>query len=52
MGTVRVTAVPVPVEHTVNIKDFTQWVERQNGSPRDVSQRSRVREILGLPSRW
>lgn len=51
-NTVRVTAVPVPVEHTVKLKDFTQWVDRHGGSPRDISRRSDVREILGLPSHW
>lgn len=50
MTTVRVTAVSVPVEHSVKLRDFNQWVERHGGSPREVSARSRIRKILGLPS--
>lgn len=48
LNAVRVTAVTVPVEHSVKLKDFNQWVEREGGSPREVSDRSRIRKILGL----
>jgi hypothetical protein len=50
LSTVRVTAVSVPVEHSVKLRDFRQWVERHGGSPRDVSARGRIRKILGLPT--
>jgi hypothetical protein len=45
-GTVRVAVTEIPVEHTVKLRDFASWLERTAGSPRDVTARSRVREIL------
>ena len=45
---VRVAVTNVPVEHQVAMKDFHAWLERPARSPRDVMQRARVREILGL----
>lgn len=48
LNAVRVTAVSVPVEHTVRLKDFQEWVRGRGGSPREVAARSRIREILGL----
>jgi len=45
-GTVRVSVTDIPVEHTVKLRDFTSWLERTAGSPKDVTARSRVREIL------
>lgn len=48
MNTVRVTAVTVPVEHSVRLKNFQQWIERHGGTPREVADRSRIRKILGL----
>jgi hypothetical protein len=46
---VRVSVTSIPVEHCVKIADFTRWVERKGGSPREVTDRDRVRAILGLP---
>jgi hypothetical protein len=48
LNTVRVSAVDVPVEHSVRIMDFQSWLAKEGGSPRDRSQRYRVREILGI----
>lgn len=48
LDAVKVSVVDVPVEHSVKLKDFTQWLERPGGSPRDVAQRHRVREVLRL----
>ena len=45
-ATVRVSVTEVPVEHTVKLRDFTSWLERTAGSPRDVTVRNRVRDIL------
>jgi hypothetical protein len=45
---VRVRTVNVPVEHEVKLKDFTGWLERNGGSPRERSDRHRIREILGV----
>jgi hypothetical protein len=49
LNTVRVSALQVPVEHAVRIQDFKSWLEKSGGSPRERSDRYRVREILGLP---
>lgn len=48
-GVVKVSVADVRVEHQVKLADFTQWLERKNGSPREVSQRHRIRAILGMP---
>jgi hypothetical protein len=49
VNAVRVRAVNVPVEHEVKLKDFTHWLERNGGSPRERADRCRIREILGAP---
>jgi hypothetical protein len=38
----------VRVEHEVRLIDFTKWLERVGGSPREVSGRQRIRAILGM----
>jgi hypothetical protein len=48
-GTVRVSVAEVHVEHQVKIADFTKWLERPGRTPRDVSQRYKIRVILGMP---
>ena len=50
LNVVRVSVVPVRVEHEVKLKDFTNWLERKGGSPREASERHRIRSILGRPS--
>ncbi len=47
-GSVTVEIAEAPVEHRVKLQDFTQWLRKDGGSPRDVIQRGRVREILGM----
>ena len=49
LAAVRVSVTSIPIEHTVKMRDFTNWVERKGGSPKDVSNRDRIRAILGLP---
>ena len=49
LAQVRVSVTSIPVEHCVKIGDFTRWVERKGGSPREITDRDRVRAILGLP---
>lgn len=49
-GTVTVSVGEVRVEHQVRIADFTKWLERPGRTPRDVSERHRIRSILGLPT--
>jgi hypothetical protein len=48
-GTVTVSVSDVRVEHKVELSEFLKWLERTNGSPRDVFQRQRLRSILGMP---
>jgi hypothetical protein len=49
LAPVRVAVTSIPVEHCVTMKDFTRWVESKGGSPREVTDRDKVRAILGLP---
>ena len=49
LNIVRVSAVHVPVEHSVMMKDFKAWLAKEGGSARERSDRYRVREILGIP---
>jgi hypothetical protein len=50
LNVVKVSVVPVRVEHEVKMMDFTNWLERRGGSPREVSDRQRIRTILGMPA--
>jgi hypothetical protein len=38
------------VEHTVLIGEFTKWLERNGGSPAEMTRRRRIKEILGMPT--
>jgi hypothetical protein len=49
MNSVRVRVTDVPVEHHVKLQDFMKWIERNGGSPREKTDRLRIREIIGLP---
>jgi hypothetical protein len=49
-NTVQVSVVDIPIEHSVKITDFHDWLERTTGAPREISKRSRVKAILGLPT--
>jgi hypothetical protein len=49
-NTVQVSVVDIPIEHSVKITDFHDWLERTTGTPREISKRSRVKAILGLPT--
>ena len=49
VATVRVSVTHIPIEHAVKMRDFMNWVERKGGSPKQVSDRARIRAILGLP---
>ena len=46
---VRVSVSDVKVEHEVKFREFTAWLDREGRSPREVTQRQRVRAILGMP---
>jgi hypothetical protein len=45
---VKVSVADVRVEHEVKLGEFTKRLEKAGGSPRDVSQRQRIRSILGI----
>ena len=49
LNVVRVSVADVRVEHEVSLRDFTKWLERTGGSPRETSDRHRIRSILGMP---
>ena len=49
MNVVRVSVSNVRVEHEVRLVDFTRWLEKPGGSPREISDRKKIREILGMP---
>jgi len=46
---VKVSVADVRFEHEAKLGEFTKWLEKAGGSPRDVSQRQRIRSILGMP---
>ena len=33
----------------VRLMDFTKWLDKTGGSPRETSDRHRIRTILGMP---
>jgi hypothetical protein len=45
---VKVSGADVRVEHEVKLADFTRWLETKGRSPREVIQRQKIREILGM----
>ena len=47
LNTVEVVVKPIPVMHTVRVRDFKNWMKRSGGSPQEVTQRDHVRRILG-----
>ena len=47
-GTVKVSVADVRVEHQVKIADFMKWLERPGRTPREVTQRQKIRGILGM----
>jgi hypothetical protein len=50
VNVVKVSVADVRVEHEVKLMDFTKWVDRTGGSPREMSDRRRIRAILGMPT--
>jgi hypothetical protein len=45
---VKVSVADVRVEHEVRLMDFTKWLDKTGGSPREVSDRHKIRSILGM----
>ena len=48
LNPVKVRVTNVAVEHEVQLKDFTKWLDRTSGSPREMSDRKRIKAILGM----
>ena len=46
---IDVSVSEIPVRHSVEVKEFNSWLQRDGGAPRDLVQRKRARKILGLP---
>jgi hypothetical protein len=49
LNVVKVSVADVRVEHEVKLMDFTGWLDKTGGSPREVSDRHKIRSILGMP---
>ena len=49
LNVVKVSVADVQVEHEVKMMDFTKWLDKTGGSPREVSDRHKIRTILGMP---
>jgi hypothetical protein len=50
LNVVKVSVADVRVEHEVKLADFTRWLEKTGGSsPPELTQRQRIRSILGMP---
>jgi hypothetical protein len=43
LNVIKVSVADVRVEHEVKRGDFTKWLDRTGGSPREVSDRQRTR---------
>ena len=48
LNPVTVQVTDVPVKHDVKLMDFTKWLDRVGGSPREMSDRKRIRAILRM----
>ena len=48
LNTVDVSVSNVPVTLSVMMQDFTKWLHRNCGTPREITHQNHVREILGL----
>lgn len=48
LNPVKVRVMDVAVEHEVKLGDFTKWLDRDGSSPRDMTERKRIRSILGM----
>jgi hypothetical protein len=49
LNAIKVSVSNVRVEHEVKLRDFTGWLEKTGGSSREISERQRIRSILGMP---
>lgn len=49
LNIVKVSVADIRIEHEVRLMDFTSWLERTGGSPREITDRRRIQSILGMP---
>jgi hypothetical protein len=47
-GIVKVSVAEVRVEHQVRVADLMKWLERPGRTPREITQRQKIRAILGM----
>ena len=45
-GSAQVMVNDTPVEHTVRLREFHDWLAKTAGAPRDITHRQKIREIL------
>jgi hypothetical protein len=45
---IKVMVFEPKAEHEVKLKDFMAWLDRNSKSPRDMVNRLKIREILGV----
>ena len=45
-GRAQVAVIDAPVEHSVRFHEFHEWLARPTGSPKDITHRQKIREIL------
>src|ERR1700757_2772274 len=50
LNVVKVSVADVRVGDEVKLMEFTKWLERDGGSPRETSDRQRIRSIIGMPT--
>lgn len=49
LNVVKLSVADVRVEHEVKLMDFTKRLDKTGGWPREVSDRHKIRSILGMP---
>jgi hypothetical protein len=47
LNSVDVIVNSVPVMHSVRMQDFRKWLDRDGGTPKEMTQRNYIRRILG-----
>lgn len=48
LNTVDVSVTAAPVVHSVRVQEFKKWLGRNGGTPREITQRNHIREMLGF----
>jgi hypothetical protein len=43
LNVAKVSVADVRVEHEVRLLDFTKWLDKTGGSPREITDRNRIR---------